>query len=701
MATHPQFAKSSWRCIQCRIQSRLPVTHSYRAFHLSATPQVEVDTAGSVPEAPPPRPLLDPHTISTPRLERKLFRETGQHPIGSRRRRAALQNSANIPFEQLPYQCFQEARKLLQTDREEKLAQIEEERRRIAKVQATPAEQYGGEHVKKGRLIRMQHYLEELKILADTNDPVIKKRFEDGAGDMNRPIYRFLANRQWRQYRRLVLMQRISQMHVVPDVISYLDPTAEVELAFGRRNVQPGDFVDSGTSEAPPQLKVQVFDKGERFVSIAVVDPDVPNLDTDSFDSRCHFLATNIPVSPTLTSISLSDLSSSATIIRPWLPPHAQKGSPYHRLAVFILEHKDGKKLESKQMDNGQNVQYNSKFNMQSLTDKLHSKVIGIHLFRTIWDDATAGVMERAGIAGGNIELKRKKSEKLPYKKKDGARDRAQHDLWPTLSRDARIYFHNNADFANLTERWSVFSEGDIAVVIEPATTQDVAAAVKFANHYGLPFLAVNGGHGSTSSLNTIQHGVSINLQKLKKIQIAADGHSAILGGGVNTHEVVNTLAASNKVTATTNGGCTGQLGPAMGGGFGRYMGFFGLVMDSIIDMTVVLADGAIVHVSATSHPDLYWAMKGAGQNFGIVTEATFQIYDFPTPHWFYAELTYANASSQLEPLFTAINEIDTNGSQPKELGTLYTVFAIDPTYSKTDVSRYCLYWRRDAVVTF
>ncbi|KAL8710006.1 MAG: hypothetical protein Q9220_005277 [cf. Caloplaca sp. 1 TL-2023] len=357
-------------------------------------------------------------------LERKLFRETGRHPIGSRRRRAALQNSANIPFEQLPYQCFQEARKLLQADRQEKLVQIEEERRRIAKVQATPAERYGGEYVKKGRLVRMQQYLEELKILADVNDPVIKKRFEDGAGDMNRPIYRFLANRQWRQYRRLVLMQRISQMHIVPDIISYLDPTAEVDLTFGRRNVQPGDFVDSSTSETPPRLKVQLFDRGERFISIAVVDPDVPNLEADIFDSRCHFLATNISVSPTLTSVSLSDLSPSATILRPWLPPHAQKGSPYHRLVVFILEQKDGKKLESKQTDTIRNVNTDSKFNIQSLMDKLHSRVIGMHLFRTTWDDATAGVMERAGIDGANIELKRKRPEKLPYKKKDGARYR-------------------------------------------------------------------------------------------------------------------------------------------------------------------------------------------------------------------------------------------------------------------------------------
>jgi len=107
---------------------------------------------------------------------------SGIKPIGSRRRRAALQGSTNIPFEQLPYQCFQEARKILQADREEKLQQIEVERARIARLQAQDPAVSGGETEKHRRLRSMRKYLEELKILADINDPVIKKRFEDGEG---------------------------------------------------------------------------------------------------------------------------------------------------------------------------------------------------------------------------------------------------------------------------------------------------------------------------------------------------------------------------------------------------------------------------------------------------------------------------------------------------------------------------------------
>lgn len=110
-------------------------------------------------------------------------------------------------------------------------------------------------------------------------------------------------------------------------------------------------------------------------------------------------------------------------------------------------------------------------------------------------------------------------------------------------------------------------------------------------------------------------------------------------------------------------------------------MGFFGLVLDNIIDMTVVLANGTIAQVSSTSNPDLYWGMKGAGHNFGIVTEANFKIHDFPTPRLFSSEFTFVG--TQLETLFEHINDMD----QPKELGEVYTIFAINPQYSTTEVS--------------
>lgn len=125
---------------------------------------------------------LIPWTVTNPQLERRMTRQ-GVQPVGSRRLRAAFRSTDNIPFEQLPYQCFQEALKVLRVDREEKLKLIHTERLRIAHLVATDASNVsGGEEQKQRRLKNMRKHLEDLKIQADINDPLIKKRFEDGIG---------------------------------------------------------------------------------------------------------------------------------------------------------------------------------------------------------------------------------------------------------------------------------------------------------------------------------------------------------------------------------------------------------------------------------------------------------------------------------------------------------------------------------------
>lgn len=214
-------------------------------------------------------------------------------------------------------------------------------------------------------------------------------------------------------------------MHVVPDMLPTLDPTAEVRMFFGRRSVQPGEILNSRVSETPPRLNVQVFEKGQRHVSIVVMDPDVPNVETDGFDSRCHFFAVDILISPTSTAVPLSKLPGNARVLKDWLPPHAQKGSPYHRLAVFILEQTEGRITKEKGRELKDIIAKSpDKFSMRPVMGSLPSKAIGMHLFRTMWDDTMADVMQNAGISGANIELKRKKPEKLPYQKKNGARYR-------------------------------------------------------------------------------------------------------------------------------------------------------------------------------------------------------------------------------------------------------------------------------------
>jgi large subunit ribosomal protein L35 len=144
-------------------------------------------TSQAIPDYMQKWGTLDPQTVENKKQERRLIRREHVQPVGSRRRRAALrrsalQNAVEVPFEQLPYQCFQEARKYLLEDRQEKIKNIETQQLRIKNlVQQDPAVS-GGPQAKEHRLRSMRKYLNELVILADINDPVVKRKFEDGQG---------------------------------------------------------------------------------------------------------------------------------------------------------------------------------------------------------------------------------------------------------------------------------------------------------------------------------------------------------------------------------------------------------------------------------------------------------------------------------------------------------------------------------------
>lgn len=183
MAIASYFLRFPRRCFQCVHRQGLTISLPTRCFTTTASPQDEAP----LQETPTPPPPLNPLLVSTPRKERRLIRTVDTRP---RRRR---RDPDSTPFEQLPYQCFQEARKILAADREEKLRQIEVERQRIARLQAKDPAEFDGPNSMKGRLIRMQKHLEHLKILADSNDPTIKKRFEDGKGNIE-PILLLLSH---------------------------------------------------------------------------------------------------------------------------------------------------------------------------------------------------------------------------------------------------------------------------------------------------------------------------------------------------------------------------------------------------------------------------------------------------------------------------------------------------------------------------
>lgn len=234
---------------------------------------------------------------------------------------------------------------------------------------------------------------------------------------MNKPIYRHLAEQKWRSYDRLVTEQRISQFNIVPDLLPKLDPTAEVRLHFHRKKIAVGATVDSAVTEFPPRLNVQLFTPGPRLLSVAVVDLDVPDLAADSFKKRCHFLAVNVPLDPTTTSLPLSHVRDAATqLVHAWMPPYAQQGTPYHRLAIVVLEQTRPEPLDVAALKEA--YAQREGFSLKSFRDKTGCAPIGFTMFRTEWDESMAGVMQRNGYAGADEVFRRVRVHSLKPRRK-------------------------------------------------------------------------------------------------------------------------------------------------------------------------------------------------------------------------------------------------------------------------------------------
>ncbi|KAK2017437.1 FAD binding domain-containing protein [Colletotrichum eremochloae] len=175
----------------------------------------------------------------------------------------------------------------------------------------------------------------------------------------------------------------------------------------------------------------------------------------------------------------------------------------------------------------------------------------------------------------------------------------------------------------DLRTRWSAFNAPVPAIVVNVTTEKDVAAVVKYCTKRSIPFTAQNGGNGWGKTFNLGTNGVLINLAGLNAVTFSKSKTEATIGGGVIIGDAIKAANAAGVLVQTGNCNCVGALGAILGGGYGNLMGEVGFGVDNVLSMRVVVASGETLTVSPTSHPDLFWALRGAGPNFGIVTSAT------------------------------------------------------------------------------
>ncbi|MEV4510190.1 FAD-binding oxidoreductase [Dactylosporangium sp. NPDC049525] len=190
--------------------------------------------------------------------------------------------------------------------------------------------------------------------------------------------------------------------------------------------------------------------------------------------------------------------------------------------------------------------------------------------------------------------------------------------------------------------RSSILVSGSPAVVLRPKDVADVRAGVRFATRAGLP-LSVRGGGHAFAGFGTNDGGVVIDLSNLATVEIVdPERHRVRIGGGATWGQVAAVLAPRGLAISSGDTKSVGVGGLTLSGGIGWKVRKYGLALDNVTEAEVVTAGGDVVRASALEHPDLFWAIRGGGGNFGIVT--AFEFTAHPTTDVFHGRITFPAA---------------------------------------------------------
>jgi len=187
--------------------------------------------------------------------------------------------------------------------------------------------------------------------------------------------------------------------------------------------------------------------------------------------------------------------------------------------------------------------------------------------------------------------------------------------------------------------RRSVLASGSPALVLRPGSVGDVQAGVRFAASAG-PLLSVRGGGHGFAGFGTNDGGVVIDLSRLASVEIIdTEPHLVRIGGGATWGQVTAALAPHRLAISAGDTKSVGVGGLTLTGGIGWKVRKYGLALDNVTAAEVITANGQVVHASAEENPELFWAVRGGGGNFGIVT--AFEFAAHPTTDVFHGKIAF------------------------------------------------------------
>ncbi len=186
----------------------------------------------------------------------------------------------------------------------------------------------------------------------------------------------------------------------------------------------------------------------------------------------------------------------------------------------------------------------------------------------------------------------------------------------------------DDAEYDAARTVWNAMIDKRPGLIIRPRSTADVVAAVNVARENGLHPAVRCGGHNVAGKAMS-EGGLTIDLGMMREVTVDAPRQLVHVAGGCRLGDVDAATSRHGLIVPAGIMSETGAAGLSLGGGIGWFSRMYGLTCDQFDSLEVVLASGEVIEVSATEHPELFWALRGGGGNFGIVTRFTFRAQKF------------------------------------------------------------------------
>jgi FAD/FMN-containing dehydrogenase len=208
------------------------------------------------------------------------------------------------------------------------------------------------------------------------------------------------------------------------------------------------------------------------------------------------------------------------------------------------------------------------------------------------------------------------------------------------------------------------------ALIVRAADAADVSYVVSLARETGLELAVRSGGH-SIAGHSVTHGGIVLDLSNMQSLEIDAEQRTVWADAGLNAGEYTTATAAHGLATGLGDTGSVGIGGITLGGGVGYLVRKHGLTIDDLLAAEVVTADGRLVRADAESHPDLFWAIRGGGGNFGVATRFQFRLHEVDTV---VGGMLVLPATAEVIEAFVAEAE-----AAPEELSTIANVMPAPP----------------------